>query len=349
MHCLLCAHQCHIPPGKRGICRTRENRDGSLYALGYGNLIALANDSMEKKPLFHFFPASRTLSIAAVGCNFACHFCQNHTISQASPSLENQNEEWTPSALVALAKRLGAHSLSYTYGEPTVFFDFALETARQAAAAGYKNIFVTNGYLSSKALDTVAPFLDAANVDLKSFSNEFYQKYCGARLPPVLACLRELKERGIWVEITTLLIPSLNDSDAEIMNIASFIADLDKDIPWHISRFFPRHRLTTLPATPIATISRAVAIGKEKGLHFVYGGNIAVSEDSHLKMENTLCPSCGSLLIERQGFVVTKNIISAQGRCPYCRFAPAGIWSDCASPSFAPQNPNGNTKTGEEI
>lgn len=238
--CGLCVHRCRIAPGDRGSCGVRENRAGTLYSLVYGAIIAENVDPIEKKPLFHILPGSRSFSVAAAGCNFRCSFCQNHEISQTPRETGRiVGRERTPAEIVEMAVRSGSKSIAYTYTEPTVYFEFAFDIAGIAREKGLKNVFVTNGYMTQGMLELVAPRLDAANVDLKAFRDDFYKKQCGARLQPVLDSLRKMKELGIWVEVTTLLIPGLNDGEEELGELAAFIASLGAETPWHISRFHP--------------------------------------------------------------------------------------------------------------
>jgi pyruvate formate lyase activating enzyme len=313
VRCYLCAHQCRINPAKRGICGVRENREGVLYALTYGQLIAENVDPIEKKPLFHVYPASKSFSIATAGCNFSCEFCQNHDISQLPrEGLEIPGKPTAPAAIVEKAILAGSRTISYTYTEPTIYFEYAYDTARLAREQGLKNVFVTNGFMTDKALDTVSPYLQAANVDLKSFRDDFYRKRCGARLEPVLESLRKMKDLGIWVEVTTLLIPGLNDGEEELHDIASFIFSLGPETPWHISRFHPRYKLSHHTVTPVAAIRRASEIGRACGLKYVYSGNIPGDEG-----ENTFCFHCGQLLIGRYGFHIEQMNLhgSACSRC----------------------------------
>lgn len=321
VRCNLCAHRCVIKPDKRGICGVRENKDGILYSLVYGTLIAENIDPIEKKPFFHVYPASKSYSIATVGCNFSCEFCQNHDISQ-SPRLTRMisGEDFLPVNIVARAKKSGSKTIAYTYTEPTIYFEFAYDTAKIADEDGLKNVFVTNGFMTAETIEMIAPYLAAANVDLKSFRDEFYKKQCGARLNPVLESLKKMKEMGIWVEITTLLIPTLNDSEEELEYIAQFIAGLGNETPWHISRFHPQFKMLDLPVTPLSSLHRAVKIGKQAGLKYVYSGNVPGDEG-----ENTYCFKCGNLLIERYGFrVVSINL--AGNKCSSCDTVLEGIF-----------------------
>jgi pyruvate formate lyase activating enzyme len=321
VRCALCAHRCRIVPGGRGVCGVRENRAGILTSLVSRALIAENCDPIEKKPLFHVLPGSRSHSIAAVGCNFRCTFCQNHEISQ-TPREEGRiaGREATPAAIVELALRSGSRSIAYTYTEPTVYFELAYETAGIAREKGLRNVFVTNGYMTEATLELLAPRLDAANVDLKAFSDDFYRIQCGARLQPVLASLRKMKELGIWVEVTTLLIPGLNDGEDELHGLAGFILSLGAETPWHISRFQPRYRMTEKPPTPVASIHRAVLIGKSIGLKYVYSGNMPRDGD-----ENTLCARCGHLLIGRRGFAIERLDLTGSA-CPRCGTPLDGIF-----------------------
>ena len=322
VRCLLCNHGCVINEGARGICNTRENRTGTLYSLVYGKVIANHCDPIEKKPLFHFLPGSLSYSIATVGCNFRCLFCQNADISQMPTDAKQiMGEEMSPEKIVDNALSTGSATISYTYTEPTVYFELARDTARLAAPKGLKNVFVSNGYMTRQCLREIYPDLHAANVDLKAFSEKFYKEQCGARLGPVLATLETMKEMGIWLEVTTLLINGLNDSPEELKEIARFLADLGTDIPWHISRFHPTYRLTNIPPTDPDTIRRAKDLGYEAGLKYVYTGNLPGDDG-----EKTLCHSCGKLLIDRFGFSIRHNRIE-KGICPECKAEIPGVWS----------------------
>lgn len=322
VECYLCRHRCSISPSKRGICGVRENRDGRLYSLVYGRVISMNVDPIEKKPIFHLFPGSRSFSIATVGCNFRCLHCQNHEISQM-PRDENGRIEGNvvePSKIVSLAKQYNCKSISYTYTEPTIYFEYAYETAILAKKEGLKNIFVTNGYMSEESLRAIQPYLDATNVDLKSFQEKFYKDVCGARLKPVLENLKIMKEMGIWVEVTTLVIPTLNDSEEEFEKIAQFIVSLGLDVPWHISAFYPTYKMRNPPRTPPSTLHKARDIGIKAGLRYVYCGNIPGEEG-----EDTICPKCKRAIIQRIGFRILKNDI-VKGECIHCHTKIDGIW-----------------------
>ena len=319
--CNLCSHRCKIADSKRGICKVRENNGGLLYTHVYDKVISRMVDPIEKKPLFHFLPGSNAYSIATVGCNFRCLNCQNYDISQMPRDLEGKiiGEKTTPKDIVNEAKRRGCQIIAYTYTEPTIFYELAYETAKLASKEGIKNVFVTNGYITAEALEEILPYLDAANIDLKSFSDDFYKKICGARLQPVLDSIQLHKELGIWIEVTTLIIPNLNDSEKNLRKIAKFLVDLDAGIPWHVSRFYPTYKLLDHSATPVKTLRLARDIGKEEGLKHVYQGNVREGED-------TYCPNCGEILIERFGYQVIKNRIK-ESKCPKCGTEVRGVWS----------------------
>jgi pyruvate formate lyase activating enzyme len=321
VRCRLCSHYCRISNGRRGLCRVRENRGGRLESLVYGRVIASHVDPIEKKPIFHLFPGSRSFSIATVGCNFKCRFCQNADIAQLPEERGGLilGDRWTPEAVVKEALRSGSKSIAYTYTEPTVFFEFALDCARLAKEKGLLNIFVTNGYLSEDALEMVAPFLDAANVDLKAFSDDFYRHMCGARLEPVKTTLKKMAAKGIWVEVTTLIIPGANDGADELSALAAFIADaLGADTPWHVSRFHPTYHLRDRSVTPVETLQHTRRIGMAAGLRYVYIGNVPGSEG-----ENTICPSCGNIVVNRYHYNVRQNLIDGN-HCAYCHETIAG-------------------------
>ncbi len=320
VRCGLCRFCCLIGDGARGICAVRENRGGTLYSLVYGCVCAESVDPIEKKPLFHVMPGSRSYSIATLGCNFRCHHCQNYSISQVVRDAPVRGREVSPQEIVQRALDNSCSSISYTYTEPTIFFEFAYDTARLAREAGLKNIFVTNGYISREALATIAPFLDAANIDLKGFSEGFYRDIVHASLSELLDSIVEYRKQGIWIELTTLIIPGLNDSDAELLGIAEFIAaNLGVNTPWHVSAFHPTYKLTDRPGTPVETLRKARQIGIAAGLRYVYEGN-RPGEGG----ENTYCPGCSLPLIKRYGFRISSNKV-LNGSCPECGDAIAGI------------------------
>ena len=274
VRCLACAHKCLIRKGKTGICGVRRNVDGELYLLVYGKLASIAIDPIEKKPLYYFLPGSNSLSIGTVGCNFKCKWCQNYGISQASKNGDLFGQEKKPQEIVELAIKYGCKSISYTYNEPIIFLEFVKDTAELAMQKGIKNVLVTNGYFSKESFEFIAPYIDAMNVDLKSINPKIYEKYCGAKLKPVLENIKKAYEKGIHIELTTLLIPKINDSKKELKKIAKFIFSVNKDIPWHISRFFPMYKLKDRAFTPKKTLEKAYEIGKEEGLKYVHLGNI---------------------------------------------------------------------------
>ena len=322
VRCDLCRHRCIIRDGNRGICRVRENQHGILKTLVYGKLIAQQVDPIEKKPLFHFLPGSLSFSVATPGCNFKCLFCQNANISQlpmeCNPSI--MTNQCAPEKVVDTAIKKQCKSISYTYTEPTIYFEFAYDTAKLAHEKGLKNIFVTNGYMTADALKMISPYLDGANVDLKAFTEDFYKKQCGARLEPVIQTLKHMVSMGIFIEVTTLLIPGLNDGENELSELAGFIASsLGQDVPWHISRFNPTYKLTDRSSTPVKSLLTARQIGLKAGLRYVYIGNVPGGDG-----ENTFCHSCEELLIERWGFFVKKYNIK-NGCCVRCGEQAVGV------------------------
>lgn len=319
IRCFLCAQHCTISPGKRGICAVRENIDGTLYSLVYGKVVARHIDPIEKKPLFHFHPGSRSYSIATVGCNFRCLHCQNYDISQYPKVYPDiPGEEMTPEDVVREAELTGCKSISYTYTEPTIFFEFAYDCAKLAHEKGIKNVFVSNGYTSPEATRAIAPYLDGNNIDLKG-DDTFYKKIAGARLQPVLDTIKLMKELGVWVEITTLIIPGYNDSDDFLTWVAEFIRSVDPAMPWHVTQFYPTYKLIDQPRTPVSTLRRAREIGIRVGLRYVYEGNVPGEGG-----ENTYCPQCGELLIERFGFSLT-TIRMKDAKCIRCGTKIDGI------------------------
>jgi len=321
VHCFLCSHHCKIADSKYGFCGVRKNEKGCLYTQVYGEVIASHIDPIEKKPLYHFLPGTSTYSIATIGCNFKCGFCQNWQISQVSKRSGKGSiggYELKPEEVVREAKKNKCKSISYTYTEPTIFFEYAYDTAKIAKEKGLYNTFVTNGYMTKDALHTIKPYLDASNVDLKFFNDETYKKICKGSLKPVLESIRYMKKLGMWVEVTTLIIPGLNDSDKELKSIAEFIRNTGKDIPWHISRFHPDYKYTEAPPTPLETLKNAESIGKKAGLKYIYLGNVAGEG-------NTYCSACGKLLIERAGYTIAENGIK-MSKCPECTCLVEGVW-----------------------
>ena len=320
--CNLCNHRCEIKDGRRGICGVRENREGTLKTLVYGRTIARHIDPIEKKPLYHLMPGSLSYSIATVGCNFRCLFCQNADIAQMPSDHKGMiaGDPFSPQDVVAAAIKGDCKSIAYTYTEPTVYFEFAFDTAKLAHEKGIQNVFVTNGYMTAEALHMINPYLDAANVDLKAFTEDFYKTYCGAKLEHVKESLKLMKSLGIFIEVTTLLIPGLNDDKDELEKLAKFLADsLGTETPWHISRFHPTYKLTDRPPTPVETLVTAREIGIKAGLKYVYTGNVPGESG-----ENTFCYNCGEILIERWGFYIKKSGIE-ESRCPYCDVEIHGV------------------------
>jgi len=321
VRCFLCSHRCLIADGKRGVCCVRENREGSLYSLVYERLISANVDPIEKKPFFHFLPGSKAFSVAAPGCNFRCLHCQNHEISQLPRDKEIiMGEKVSAEEICSLTLKHNCASISYTYTEPTIFFEYAYDTARITRTKGLKNNFVTNGYMTAEALDMIAPYLDGANVDLKSFSEGFYKKVCGAKLKPVLESITRMHALGIWVEVTTLIIPTLNDAVGELREVARFLFSCSPAIPWHVSAFYPTYRMMDKPRTSPEIIRRAREIGLEEGLRYVYTGNIPGAEG-----ENTSCYHCQKVLIRRYGYQIAENSIT-EGKCPHCGTSIEGVW-----------------------
>jgi pyruvate formate lyase activating enzyme len=323
VRCGLCRFRCSIADGRRGLCGVRENREGVLYTLVYGKAVAENVDPIEKKPLFHFHPGSLSYSVSTVGCNFRCLHCQNHQISQWP--LERgpiAGAEVAPERLVQRALDAGCRSIAYTYTEPTIYFEYAYETARLARQAGLGNVFVSNGYITPEALETIAPYLDAANIDLKGFSDDFYREVAGASLQGVLDCLRDYHRHGIWLEVTTLLIPGRNDDPEELRQLTRFIAEeLGPETPWHVTGFYPTYKLQDAPPTPLASLQTARKIGQQAGLQFVYTGNRGDADS-----ESTRCPACRKLVIERSGFRLVTNHLQ-QGQCPWCPAVIPGRFS----------------------
>jgi len=319
VRCYLCSHHCKIAEKRFGFCGVRQNIAGALYTYAYGKVVSAQVDPVEKKPLYHFLPSSSTFSISTLGCNFRCGFCQNWEISQKSYQGESDlaEEEFLPADIVEEALKFDCKSISYTYTEPTIFFEYAFETAKLAKENGLENIFVTNGYMTKECLDTIKPYLGAANVDLKFFNDVSYRKICSGKLEPVLDSIRYMKEMGVWVEVTTLIVPGENDSDGELSGIAGFIASIDKQMPWHISRFHPDYKFNKHSLTSDETLKKALKIGEESGLQFVYAGNV------YGWGNDTACPACKKSLIKREGFSILEYNIK-EGKCAFCRTVVPG-------------------------
>jgi len=321
VRCHACAHRCTISPGERGICAVRENVDGKLVSLVYGRVIARDVDPIEKKPLFHFFPATRAYSIATVGCNFKCLNCQNHFISQYPREHGGRivGDQVSPEEIVSDAARSGCRSIAYTYTEPTVAIEFYLDVMRLAKEEGLANVWVSNGYFAAEAAEMITPLLDGINIDLKGISDEFYREVAGGNLRPVVNSIERMSRAGVWVEVTTLIIPGLNDSPDQLRWTAEVIYGSSPRIPWHISRFFPAYRLVDRPPTPISTLKLAYEIGRDVGLSYIYIGNVPGEG------EVTRCPECGAALIIRAGFLARENRLK-EGRCPDCGAEIDGVW-----------------------
>lgn len=321
VRCNLCPHACLLNEGQRGICGVRKNAGGVLYSLNSDKITAVHSDPIEKKPLYHFLPGSDSLSIAAMGCNFRCGFCQNHSISMVDGEGGIAGEDLKPDDIIHAAIRGGAASISYTYTEPTVFFELMFTTAKAAKEAGLKNVMVSNGYISGEALETIIPYMDGANIDLKSYSEEFYTVQCGGRLAPVLDTIIRLNHSPCWIELTTLMIPGLNTSEKEIEMITSFIAETNTEIPWHVSRFFPRFKAGDRQPTDPGMIEGVLDTAEKNGLKYVYGGNFNSG-----KWGETRCHECGKTLIKRRGYDTDVEGLSA-GKCVKCRTEIPGVWT----------------------
>jgi pyruvate formate lyase activating enzyme len=326
VHCYLCSHHCKIGEGKFGLCGVRQNVNGILYTHVYGRPCAMHIDPIEKKPLYHFFPGSSAFSISTVGCNFRCGFCQNWEISQSSlkgqspaGTAPKDGKEFLPQDIVKEAVNNKCKSISYTYTEPTIFFEYAYKTAELAKAEGLYNNFVTNGYMTGECLEMIKPYLDAANVDLKFFKDSSYKRICAASLEPVLNSIKLMHKLGIWVEVTTLVLPQENDSDEELRDIAEFIASVDRNIPWHVSRFHPDYEFTGRAPTPEATLKKAQEKGYKAGLNYIYAGNVWGWGN------DTQCHNCNKLLIKREGFNVLGYNME-KGKCIYCDTLIPGVF-----------------------
>lgn len=328
--CLACSHYCVLPEGKAGICGVRENKDGEINLLVYGKPCAVSVDPVEKKPLYHFLPGGEILSLGTFGCNLGCGFCQNWDISQISKSGSGSVPGWksfldkidllTPEAVVQKAIDADIPSIAFTYNEPTIWSEYAIDIAKLAKAAGIRCVYVSNGYMSKETCEYIAPYIDAINIDLKSFSDEFYIKICKARLAPVLENIRRLHEAGMWIEITTLVIPNYNDSADDIKKIAGFISSVSPDMPWHLSAFHPDYEMNTVDATDFGKLSKGYDIGKKAGLKYVYVGNV----DS-AKYADTYCPKCHELLIKRE-YMSSEIKGLEKNKCAKCGEIIAGIF-----------------------
>ncbi len=321
VQCNLCSHRCRIKDGARGICRVRENRNGKLFTLVYGNLIAEHVDPIEKKPLYHFLPGTKSYSIATPGCNFRCEWCQNWQISQMPRIMEMpQSKRIKPEDIVKAAQMSSCESIAYTYTEPTIFFEYSLDTAKLAKETGLKNVYVTNGFMTTEMLEMIEPYLDGANVDIKAFRDETYHRLMGGRLEPVLESCRKIKSLGIWLEITTLIVPGVNDDPEELKALAQFIHDdLGPETPWHLSRFYPQYKMMDRGPTEESILKETKAMGEMLGLHYIYLGNV-------LAGNTTICKECGQILIRRDGYATRLSGLDGEGRCLNCGTALDGIF-----------------------
>jgi pyruvate formate lyase activating enzyme len=336
VQCQVCEHFCAVKPGQAGKCGVRRNYDGTLYLVVYGKAVAIRVDPIEKKPLFHFLPRGDVLSIGTYGCNFRCSFCQNWEMAQkrdfdeerdyrsAERSRRSLGQDAPPEALVSTCRQRGIPMIAYTYNEPTVFFEYTYDTARLAHGQGIKNVYVSDGFMSRAALDMIVPYLDGINVDLKAFGEtgeEFYHDVCGARLEPVKRNIRYIAQQtAVWIEVTTLLIPGLNDGDDELRTLAAWLVEVDPEIPWHVTAFRPAYKMLDRPPTLPRDLARAYDIGKRAGLHYVYVGNVMDAD-----RESTHCPKCEQLLIRRRGYDV-REVWPERGVCPRCGHLIPGVW-----------------------
>ena len=328
VQCLICAHKCRIKEDKLGVCKTVLNKGGELYSINYGILVAQGVDPIEKKPLFHFLPETFSYSIASPGCNFRCLGCQNADISQSyrdesyEPYLEYFKgiKRTPPEEIVESAIKANCKSISYTYTDPAVFFDYSLDVMELAHKNGLKNVFVTNGYYTEEAVNATKGLLDAANIDIKFFNDSSYRRICGGRLEPVLEAVKMFYKNGVHLELTTLLIDEYNNNPEEIRAIAGFIASVDANIPWHISRFFPLYKMKDGQATQERSLIDAYNIGKDAGLKYIYVGNIKLNG-----YEDTVCPSCKKLLIKRRGYSILENSV-INGNCKFCGYKIYGVF-----------------------
>jgi len=321
VRCELCPRRCRVPGGKRGFCRVRENRDGKYYSLVYGNPCAVHLDPIEKKPLFHVLPSTGSLSLATAGCNLTCKFCQNWEISQASPE-EVYSYDFPPGRIVDMARETGARSIACTYVEPVIFFEYMVDIFRESRKAGLLNVCHSNAFVNPEPLEELCRLLDAANCDLKGFTEDYYREMCGGRLAPVLETLKTLKGRGVHLELTNLMVPAGNDDPEVVRKMCLWIKEeLGADTPVHFSRFYPLYKLRSLTPTPVATLEKARAAAMDAGLRYVYIGNVPGHEG-----ENTFCPRCGKLVIQRRGYMVGEKNLDG-GKCGRCGNPIPGIWS----------------------
>lgn len=320
VECLLCKRKCRLMEGQRGDCRARINLDGKLQTLVYGKPCSVHIDPIEKKPLFHVLPQSSSFSIATAGCNLHCKFCQNWQISQRTPE-ETQNYDLPPQDVVRQALKYGCQSIAYTYSDPVIFYEYMYDTAKIAQQHNLLNLMITAGYIEQKPLLDLCPYIDAANVDLKGITEEYYQKMSSAELQPVLDCNLTMQQQGVWVELTNLVVPTWNDSETDIRKLCRWVVDaMGPDVPLHFSRFWPMHQLKNLPPTPIETLTTAWEIARQEGIHYTYVGNVPGHDGN-----NTFCPTDGKLLVRRIGYNILENNI-VDGKCKFCQTKIPGIW-----------------------
>jgi pyruvate formate lyase activating enzyme len=322
VQCHVCPNECILRPGDRSICRNKVYHEGKLYTLAYGNPCAVHVDPIEKKPLFHFLPATPIFSVATAGCNLRCLNCQNWSISQSQPE-ETRNYDLPPRAVIEAAQQSGCVSIAYTYSEPTAFYEYMYDTAKLARERGMKNVWVTNGYINEEPLRELCRYIDAANIDLKSFKEEIYSRLNAGQLRPVLNTLRVCREENVWFEITNLVVPGWTDDMKMIGRMCEWLVDQGfEDYPLHFSRFFPMHRLTHLHPTPVDTLMEARRTALDRGMKYVYIGNVPDAD-----VQNTYCPVCGEIVVGRRGYVITQYSITDRGLCRFCNEPISGIWT----------------------
>lgn len=319
LNCKICERRCIISQGKAGFCQMRENDEGKLYSLNYAAASSVAVDPIEKKPLFHFYPGTTVFSLGSVGCNFRCKYCQNWGISQAE--LEHiSTRDMLPEEAIRLTKEYGCKSIAWTYNEPTMWFEYTLDSAKLAKKEDIKTVYVTNGYMSEESFQEINPYLDAANIDLKGMSNKFYEDLCEARLKPVLDNIIRMHDAHIHIEVTNLLIPGYNDSKEDIKALISFmVEEVGVEVPLHFTRFFPQYQMQNIHPTNIESLQRAHDLAKESGMQYVYIGNAPTADG-----ETTFCPECGEPIIKRDGFSVVSDELKKTRKCPKCK-APLNI------------------------
>lgn len=314
LNCKICERRCIISPGKTGFCQMRENKGGKIYTLNYAATSSVAVDPIEKKPLFHFYPGTTVFSLGTVGCNFRCKYCQNWGISQAE--LENiPTRDMLPEEAIRLTKEYGCKSIAWTYNEPTMWFEYTLDSAKLAKKEDIKTVYVTNGYMSEESFQEIRSYLDAANIDLKGMSEKFYEDLCEARLQPVLDNIIRMHDAHIHIEVTNLIIPGYNDSEEDLKALITFMVDeVGVEVPLHFTRFFPQYQMQNIPPTEIKSLQKAHKLAKEAGMQYVYIGNAPTADG-----ENTYCPECGEPIIKRDGFSVISDELKKTRKCPKCK------------------------------